>query len=122
MEWNEVSKKIDEKIKVGTKIPKTDGSAREVTKIKGNKIQMRVGVETEAKKYTTKEMVKFAFEIINSGEFFASDKLKSKFQQEYNQGPCVFSMTGGVLEFIGIVKCIPNPNGRGFAYISINEK
>jgi len=122
MEWNEVSKKIDEEIKVGTKAPKTDGRTRVVTKINGEKIQMRVGVKTTAKKYTTKEMIQFAHNMINSGEYFTSTDLKAKYPREYDQGSCVFSMTGGILELVDVARCIPNPSGRGFAYISINKK
>lgn len=80
------------------------------------------GVKTKAKKFITKEMLEYAHDIITSGSEFTSADLKSQFPKEYNQGSCVFSMTGGILELVDVARCIPNPSGRGFAYISINKK
>ena len=117
MKWEDINKKINEDMKVGIQVPKTDGSYRLVTKIEGNKIQLRTGQITNAKKYVTKEMIKFAYDIIIPGDTFTSEKLKMNFPREYNQGSCVFSMTGGILELLGIAICIPNPSGRGYAYI-----
>ena len=118
MEWKEISKRIEKEIHVGTKIPKTDGTSREITNIDKDKIQMKVGISTPAKKYTTKQMIAFAFETINSNKMFTSRALKARFPKEYKQGPCIFSMTGGILEYLDIARCVPNPKGRGYAYIS----
>ncbi|MCD6255357.1 MAG: hypothetical protein J7J44_03680 [Deltaproteobacteria bacterium] len=111
-DWEELSTEIDEKIKVGTDVPKTNGRTRKVTKIVGNRIYMRTGVQTRAEKYTTKEMIKYAFTVIKSRKAFTAADLKSKFPKEYSQGSCVFSMTGGILEFLGVAKYI-----RGIGYI-----
>lgn len=116
MKWEEISIKLDKKIKVGTEIPKTDGRTRPVTKITEDRIYMRTGVETEAKKSITKDMLKYACEIIISGATFNSNGLKSRFPKEYNQGGCVFSMTGGVLEILGIAEYI-----RGIGYVSVKS-
>ena len=103
--WDQVSKIIDERIVPGVEIPKRDGGTRTVTKVnESGRIYMKTGVKTDAQKYTTKKMIKFAYETMLSGRPFTSRALKSKFPREYNQGGCVFSMTGGILEFIGIAE------------------
>jgi hypothetical protein len=117
MKWEELSKKIDKGIKIGTEVPKTDGRARSVTKNVGSRIYMRTGVQTRAEKYTTKEMLRYAYETIQSGEPFTSAGLKSNFPREYSQGSCVFSMTGGIFVLSGIAEYV-----RGIGYISVNEK
>ena len=122
MKWKEISKRIDDEITENIKVPKTDGRTRPVTKIEGTRIYMRTGVTTSNEKYTTKEMLQYAYDMMTSGKQFTSADFKSKFPREYNQGSCVFSMTGGVLVLLGIAECIPNPLGSGFAYVSINEK
>ncbi|MFH0948308.1 MAG: hypothetical protein V1833_04840 [Elusimicrobiota bacterium] len=115
--WNEISKRIDNEIKVGTKIPKTDGKNRTVTKKVGTRIYIRTGINTHAEKYTTKEMIQYAYDTIKSGKSFTSAVLKSKFPQEYKQGSCVFSMTGGILAVLGLAKYT-----RKRGYTSVNNK
>ena len=114
MDWNEISKRIDNKITIGTEIPKTTGGSRPITRIVGERIYIRTGVETEAEKYITKEMIRFAYENLEKG--FDSRMLKQRFPREFSQGPCVFSMTGGILEKLGLAKCIRR--GNRFVYVS----
>jgi len=102
MEWKQVLERIDREIKVGTLIPKTKGGDRKITRKEGDRIYMRTGVETEAEKYITKDMIRFAYETVNQGRCFSSILLKKNFPREYSQGSCVFSMTGGILEKLGI--------------------
>jgi hypothetical protein len=72
---------------------------------------MRTGVQTRAEKYTTKEMIRYAYNTMDSGEPFTAAGLKSNFPREYSQGGCVFSMTGGILELLGVAKYV---RGRGY--------
>ena len=114
MDWKEISKRIDNEIAIGTEIPKTTRGSRSVTRIVGERIYMRTGVETDAEKYVTKEMIRFAYENLERG--FDSHMLKQRFPKEFSQGPCVFSMTGGILEKLGLAKCIRV--GNRFVYVS----
>ena len=102
--WEEVSRMITEKIKIGTDIPKPGGGSRQVTRIDGERIYQRTGVTTDAEKYINKRMIKHAFIKINFGEKFISDDLALNFPNDYRQGDCVFSMTGGILEYLGIAE------------------
>ncbi|MCK5024489.1 MAG: hypothetical protein KAR56_02615 [Thermoplasmata archaeon] len=104
MSWEEINRRIDEEVTIGTKVPKTDGKNRIVTRIVGNRIYMRTGVQTKAEKYTTKQMLQYAYEKIQSGEKFTSTYLESNFPKEYSQGACIFSMTGGTLELLGLAE------------------
>ena len=63
---------------------------------------MRTGVETDAEKYVAKEMIRFAYENLERG--FDSHMLKQQFPKEFLQGPCVFSMTEGILEKLVLAK------------------
>ena len=112
MTWEEISKRIDNEIEIGSRIPKTDGGYRMITGKVGPKIYIQVGIETEVKKCVTKEMLRYAYENLNSGKPFTSSGLKSNFPDEYSQGGCVFSMTGGIFESLGIAKY-----RRGIGYI-----
>ena len=107
----ELLDELDKEIKVGTEIPKTREGARPVTKKEGDRIWMRTGVQTKAKKYITKEMVLYAFEVIQSGKPFTWAGLKGKFPEECGQGGCVFSMTGGILVLFRIARYI---QGKGY--------
>lgn len=120
MKWKELSKKIDKEIKIGEEIPKIKAKqgarpTRPVTKKVGARIYMQTGAKD--KKYTTKEMVRYAYETIQSGEPFTSAGLKSNFPREYNQGTCVFSMIGGILVFLGKAEYTPK-----IGYTLVNEK
>jgi hypothetical protein len=118
MNWEEISKRIDREVTEGIEVPHTQGGYRPVTQKVGSKIYMRTGVETDAERYTNKEMIKYAFEKIQSGGRFISDDLKSKFP-EYSQGTCVFSMTGGILQLLGIAKLKKIPKTNKHCYESI---
>lgn len=111
MEWEELSNIIDNTIEIGTEIPKADGKTRLVTKKVGSKIYVRTGVKTKSEKYTTKEMIKYAYNTIKSGKILNSKSLKSNFPKEYSQGDCVFTMTGGILVLLEIARYVP---GQGY--------
>lgn len=116
MSWDEISQRIDKEIRVGTEVPKTRDGTRPVTKKMDSRIYLRTGVKTQAEKFTTKEMLRYAYNKITSKKFFTARDLKSKFR-EYKQGACVFSMTGGILEVLGLARYI-----RGCGYTSVNNK
>lgn len=79
MNWEEFSRKIDGEIKVDSEVPKTDGRTRKVIKIVGSRIYLRTGVKTRATKYTTKEMLQYAYGKIQSGGQFTSNDFKIRF-------------------------------------------
>ncbi len=110
-----IDEKVDDKIKAGTEIPKAGIGTRPVTKIVGDRIYARVGVKTKAEKYTTKQMIKFAYNELSSFDGFNSDKLRGEFPREFSQGGCVFSMTGGILVLLGEASCIKD--GNRYIYI-----
>ena len=116
MNWEEISQNIEREIKIRTEVPKTDGRTRTVTKKVGSRIYMRTGVKTLAEKYTTKDMLQYAYNTMKLGEPFTAAGLKSNFPREYKQGGCVFSMTGGVLELLGVARYV-----RGIGYIKEEE-
>ena len=113
--WERIYDRINNEIKVGTKIPKTDGGTRKVTRKINNRIYVRTGVKTKAEKYTTMDMIKFAYDEISMGGSFNSSELKKNYKKEYNQGGCVFSMTGGILVLLDEATCIRNE--RKYEYI-----
>ena len=60
-------------------------------------ITVRTGVETDAKKYVSYEMMRFAFNKIMKGERFESKSFRAKFPDEYKKGACIYSTVGGIL-------------------------
>jgi hypothetical protein len=60
-------------------------------------------------------MINFAYDTISSGKSFTSDELRKKFPNEFSQGGCVFSITGGILVLLEEALCIKN--GRRYEYI-----
>ena len=113
MKHEDILRRMKDGIVVGVEIPKTRGGSRPVTRIIDDRIYMRTGVETKAEKYVTSEMILFAYESINTG--FNSDMLANQFPQEFSQETCVFSMTGGIIVTLGLVRCFR----RGNRYIYV---
>src|SRR6266571_6920405 len=103
--WDDVLQRIKKEIVPGTKIPKTDGTCRQVTKVKGERIFMQVGRETSQEKYTTIPMIYFLYQRLMAGERVDGAQLTREFEEEVRQGPCVFSMTGGILVRLGLATC-----------------
>lgn len=68
---------------------------------------MRTGVRTNNTKSITYEMIKYAFEKIISGGDFDSLYFQKRYLKEYQNGPCHFSMTGGILVEMGVAERIP---------------
>jgi len=104
MTWQDVERKIRREISIGEKIPKARGGARPVTRIFGNRIYMDVGKSDVHEKFTTFDMLKLAYETIESGKTFRSSDFSKRFPKEYKTGPCVFSMTGGILVKLNIAE------------------
>jgi len=113
--WERVYNRINNEIKSGTEIPKTDGGTRKVTRIVNDRIYIRTGVKTKAEKYTTRDMIRLAYDTISTGRGFTSKDLKINYPNEYSQGSCVFSMTGGILVLLDEATCIRNE--RKYEYI-----
>jgi len=102
--WEEIGREIDAKIRGGVKVPKTDEGFRPVTRIVNDRIYARTGVKTEQDKYTTKDMLRFAYQSLVSEGQFDYNVLERQFPQECKQGTCVYSITGGILEKLGLAK------------------
>jgi len=88
-DWKEIVREIDITIRPGIEISKTDGGLRPVTRIVNDKIYVRTGVKTNAEKYTTKDMIRFAYQTMVSDEYFDYNILKNEFPKECKQGACV---------------------------------
>ncbi|HZX44544.1 MAG TPA: hypothetical protein VFF28_02565 [Candidatus Nanoarchaeia archaeon] len=65
---------------------------------------MHTGIITLSEKYITKEMIQYAYNQLDSAKIFTSKGLADNFPHEYSQGACVYSMTGGILELLGIAE------------------
>jgi hypothetical protein len=65
--------------------------------IDGQTITVRTGVETEAKKKVSYDMMRFAFGKITNGERFESGSFRKQFRDQYRNGACIYSTVGGIL-------------------------
>ena len=115
MTYEDISRRMEEVMVVGAEIPKTYGGSRPITRIFDNRIYMRTGVKTQHEKYVTWDMILFAYEHLPTG--FDSEMLANQFPQEFSQGTCVFSMTGGLLVALGLARCIRR--GNRYRYVSV---
>ena len=86
-----------------TEILKSDGQTRRpVTSNTGQRITMRVGVRTKAVKTITLDMVWFAYQTLKARGRFDSRDIRARFPKAYRNGPCIYSMTGGLLVELGL--------------------
>lgn len=122
MNWTDVENLVRLKIRPGkTKILKSAGNDRRlVTAHKGSQITMRTGQKTAAEKSVTYEMIRFAFETLIEKQRFDSIDYRSKYQAEYNNGSCKYSMTGGVLVEVGVAE--RRPLSAKTCYYTLKEK
>lgn len=99
MTWQQLENRIRSEIQPNHKgILKCRGDERRpVVSNDGKEITMRTGVKTNSSKSITYEMIKFAFEKIESGEDFDSSYYQKHYPNEYINGPCRYSMVGGIL-------------------------
>ncbi|PLS79572.1 MAG: hypothetical protein CYG59_12530 [Chloroflexi bacterium] len=124
MNWQELEKRIESDIIPGrTRILKANGKERRlVTFNTGRKIGMRTGVNTYQTKAITYEMVRDAFNTIEvRGRFDATDFRRS-FDKEYRDGPCRFSMTGGILVELGVADLVSTETSQRCYYIPKQTK
>jgi hypothetical protein len=117
MSWHEILQRIDREIRVGTEVPKTKGGTRPVTKKMNSRIYLRTGIKTQAEKFTTIKMLRYAYNTIRINNVFKAKNLKSKFKDECKQGTCVFSMTGGILVVLKLARYDCHKKG----YISVKK-
>lgn len=111
LDRQELKQRILKEIQPGkTRILKTDGGRRPVTANDGERVTMRVGVKTNATKTTTIDMVKFAYDTTrNRGRFDSSD-FNTRFPRQYSSGPCIYSMTGGLLVELDLATLMKEKN------------
>lgn len=94
----------------GVLIPHTRGGHRPVTRCdwRSGRIYMKTGQSSQ--KYVTVQMLGWAYHWIKSKKPLDSTSLQKQFPKEFTQGTFVFSMTGGVLEFLGHARRIHSGN------------
>lgn len=109
MNWQQLEQRIrSEMVPDRTRILKSSGDERRlVTSNSGREIKMRTGVETDSEKFISYEMLRHAFETLSRKGTFDSHAFRDKFEREYNNGQCRYSMTGGVLVELGVASRIP---------------
>ena len=109
-----------EKIREGMPIPHTRAGTRPIVRVdwESGIIRMKTGRKQSQTKYTTVLMVKWMYDLIQSGQPVYREALENKFPEESKQGTCVFSMTGGILEFLGHARCVKHGRRNYFASTS----
>ena len=119
MQWSQVEKRIRSLIVPGSKgVLKCDGTERRlITSNTSKKIGMRTGVKTRNTKAITYEMLEYAFNLLQTKTRFDSSDFRSRFADEYENAPCRYSMTGGVLVEVGVAKIMPSEVDGGCYYL-----
>jgi len=119
----EMERRIQNEIIPGqTRILKAQGRERRlVISNKDREIRMKTGVKTNASKKITYDMVAFALKTISKRGCFKSEDFRAQFREEYCNGPCKFTMTGGVLVKLGIANREPGKK-RGTCYYTPSGK
>jgi hypothetical protein len=109
MTWQQLEKRILSEIQPSHRgILKCRGNERRpIVSNGGNEIVIRTGVKTNNVKPITYEMIKFAYEKIDSGEDFDSTYYQKRYPKEYHDGPCRYSIIGGILFEMGEAERIP---------------
>ena len=109
MTWQQLKKRIQTEIQPNHQgiLKCRDDERRSIVSNDGNKIRIRTGVKTDAAKSITYDMIKFAYEKISSGEDFDSACYQNRYPNEYNNGPCRYSIVGGILVEMGEARRIP---------------
>ena len=79
---------------------------------------MQTGVKT--RHIITYEMIRYAFEKLAKKEAFDSDYFCVRFEKEYRDATCRYSMTGGVLVEMGVAQRYPK--GRNSCYYTKVER
>ena len=109
IDWPELEKRIKRQIKPkSSRILKCDGIERwRVTSNNGHKIGMQIGSTPHQTKAITYEMIKLAFDTVMNNEQFNSHKFRERYKDQYEAGPCRFSMAGGILVELGVATLMP---------------
>lgn len=116
MKWEELKKQIQTELTPnhrGVLKCKCD-ERRLIVSNDGEKIVMRTGIKTETSYSITYGMIRYAFEKLARNEVFDSPYFRKRFDKEYKNAPCRYSMTGGVLVAMGVAN--RHPTGRGCYY------
>ncbi len=94
---------IRQRVAVGSGILKCHGAARRVvTAHNPDAISMRTGATTKQTKAISYDMLRCAFEVLESRGRFDSGDFGAAFGPEQRAAPCRYSMTGGVLVEAGL--------------------
>ena len=121
MNWQQLEQRIrNEIVPNHTRILKSSGNERRlVTSNNGREIRMITGVETASKKPISYDMLRYAFKMLSEKGTFDSHDFRDKFEREYNNGQCCYSMTGGILVELDVAQRVPI--GRRRCYYKLNR-
>jgi len=117
-DWEEVAEQIQRKLTPRHRgILKCQGDdRRDIVSNDGRTISMRTGVETNATKSITYQMIKHAFDRLKAGCVFDSLYFRKRYFREYrNRGSCLYSMVGGVLVELKLADRLPK-DGKSCYY------
>ncbi len=109
MTWQQLKERILTEIQPSHQgILKCRGDKRRsIVSNDGNKILIKTGVKPNTAKPITYEMIKFAYDKISSGEDFDSAYYQNRYANEYHNGPCRYSIVGGILVEMAEAERIP---------------
>ena len=116
-DWKQVEKRIRELDSQHEGILKCQGNdRRKIISNDGKTIRMYVGKNnTKPSKPITYNMIKYAFNRLRAGCVFDAPYFLMCYDQEYRNGPCRYSMVGGVLVELKLADRFPK-GGRSCYY------
>jgi hypothetical protein len=109
MKWKELKKRILKKITSDHRgiLKCKCNERRSIVSNDGHKVVMKTGINTRASHSITYEMIYYAFEKLAKKEVFDSPYFRKRFEKEYKNAPCRYSMTGGILVEMGVANRHP---------------
>jgi hypothetical protein len=112
LNWQQLQERIVREIQPNHQgILKCKGDERRaILSNNGDKIVIRTGVETTATKNISFEMIHFAFDKLMKREDFDSAYYRTRFEKEYKDGQCRYSIVGGILIEMDIAE--RHPKGK----------
>jgi len=123
MDWSEAERRIRRQIVPASAVLKCDGIERRKIVSNGtDRITIRTGVSTSQTKTISYEMLKHAFDVLETTGRFDSAAFRRKFQREYAAAPCRYSMTGGVLVEVGVAEIEPGRSEGRCRYIAVEPR
>ncbi len=106
MDWKILSERILHEIQPTHRgiLKCQESQRRSIVSNDGEKIGIRTGVKTKASKTISYEMIHFAFDRLMQVGEFDSKYFQTRYEVEYKNGPCRYSMIGGILVEFGLAE------------------